>query len=314
MGMKKNNSEGRKEKLAHKLIEVDDYEREIREKLGFTGDIYCVNYHLSHGASAYYFSGYDKAAVMTIDGVGEWQCMTYGYGENNELKIVESIDFPDSIGLFYSAVTAYLGFEVNDGEYKIMGLAPHGQPTLVDKLYKMIGKHEKGESQLNMEYFNYVEDDFMYSHKMEELLEHPGRIPESELLQFHMDVARSVQVVIEELLLEKAEYLYSIYPCDNLCLAGGVALNCVAVGKLYKKEPFKNIFVQPAAGDAGAAIGAAAVIYQQLLKGKIQPLKDAYLGPGYSNDEILRLLDESGIKYMDFRNDENRMLEFVAAD
>ena len=312
MGMKNNNSEGRKKKLAYKMIEVDDYEREIREKLGFTGDIYCVNHHLSHGASAYYFSGYDKSAVMTIDGVGEWQCMTYGYGENDEVKIFESVDFPDSIGLFYSAITAYLGFEVNDGEYKIMGLAPYGQPTLVDKLYEMIEKHDKGEFRLNMEYFTYVEDDFMYSHEMEELLGHHGRTPESELLQFHMDVARSIQVVIEELLLEKANYLYSVYPCENLCLAGGVALNCVAVEKLGREGPFKNIFLQPAAGDAGAAIGAAAVVYHQLLNEKIQPLKDAYLGPQYSNDEIYRLLDESGIKYLDFRNDEDKMLTFVA--
>ncbi len=312
MGMKKNNSEGRKEKLAYKMIEMDDYKREIREKLGFTGDIYCVNHHLSHGASAYYYSGFDKAAVMTIDGVGEWQCMTYGYGEKDTLKIIESVDFPDSIGLFYSAITAYLGFEVNDGEYKIMGLAPYGKPTLVDKLYQMIEVHEKGAFRLNMDYFTYIEDDFMYSHKMEELLGHPGRTPESELLQFHMDVARSIQVVIEELLLEKANYLYSVYPCDNLCLAGGVALNCVAVGKLGKKGPFKNIFVQPAAGDAGAAIGAASVIYLRLTKENIEPLKDAYLGPQYSNAEIKRLLDESGVKYLDFRNDEDKMLQFVS--
>ncbi len=312
MGMQKDNSDKRKKKIAYKMLEVDDYERVIREKLGFSGEIHCVSHHLSHGASAYYFSGYEKSAIMTVDGVGEWQCMTYGYGERDEVKIVESVDFPDSIGLFYSSITAYLGFEVNDGEYKIMGLAPYGEPTLVDKLYELIEKHDKGEFRLNMEYFTYVEDDFMYSHKLEQLLGYPGRKPESELLQFHKDMARSVQVVIEELLLEKAKYLYSIYPCDNLCLAGGVALNCVAVGKLGRKGPFKNIFVQPAAGDAGAAIGAASVIYCQLVNEKIHPLKNAYLGPQYCNDEIYQILEETNIKYLDFRNNENELLTFVA--
>lgn len=312
MGLQKNNSKERKKGIAKKLMDHKYYEREIREKLGYEGEIKCVNHHLSHGASSYYFSGYKDAAILTVDGVGEWQSLTYGYGKENDIHIFESVNFPDSIGLLYSTITAYLGFKVNNGEYKIMGLAPYGDPNLVDKIYKLIKSHDQGDIQLNMEYFSYVTDDKMYSSKMEELFGYEGRTPESEVLQFHMDVARSIQVVIEELLFEKVKYLYDKYPSENLCLAGGVALNCVAVGKLYRNGPFKNIFVQPAAGDSGGAIGAAAIVFRQLSDQEIVPLENAYLGPQYSNDYILDLLQESSINYDDYRGRETELLKYVS--
>ncbi|TCL57601.1 carbamoyltransferase [Kineothrix alysoides] len=312
MGLQKNNSSERMRGIAGILLDSKKFEREINEKLGYQGDIHFIKHHLSHGASSFYFSGYEDADILTVDGVGEWQCMTYGYADRDDINIFESVDFPDSIGLLYSAITSYLGFEVNDGEYKVMGLAPYGEANQVDKIYQIIEEHRDGSFKLKDEYFSYVTDDAMYSEKMEELFGYKGRTPESKLLQFHMDMAKSIQVVIEELLFEKAMYIYKKHPSNNLCLAGGVALNCVAVGKLHKDGPFKNVFVQPAAGDAGGAIGAAAYIYKKLFGGHIQPLKNAYLGPEYSSDYILNILDEASVNYLDFRSKEAEMLDYVS--
>ncbi len=311
MGLQSNNSNARKKGIAGVLIDSRKFEREIREKLGYQGELHYVKHHLSHGASSYFFSGYERADILTVDGVGEWQCMTYGYADGDNIDIYESVDFPDSIGLLYSAITAYLGFEVNDGEYKVMGLAPYGEANQVDKIYQMIAEHEGGSFKLNYEYFSYVSEDVMYSNKMEELFGYKGRTPESKLLQFHKDMAKSIQVVIEELLFEKAIYVYEKHPCDSLCLAGGVALNCVAVGKIHKNGPFKNVFVQPAAGDAGGAIGAAAYVYKKLFGNRIRPLENAYLGPGYTLEYILGILEEASINYLDFRDKEDEMLTYI---
>lgn len=315
MGLLPNTSTHRIQALANRLKDPNQYLREIREKLGYTGDIEFIDHHLSHAASSYYFSGFDDAAVMTIDSVGEWATMTYGYGNGNNLSIEEEVNFPDSIGLLYSAVTGYLGFDVNDGEYKVMGLAPYGKPKYVDKIYKLIESSPNGQFRLNMEYFSFLTDDRMYSNNLSELFGQPPRVPESELLDFHKDLAKSLQVVVEEILLQKVNYIHDKFPSDNLCMAGGVALNCVANGRILREGPFKRLFIQPAAGDAGGALGAAAVAYLKLNRAQsIKPMENAYLGPSFTSDYIHKVLESTSINYLDFRNDQDQLLQEVTCN
>ena len=198
---------------------------------------------------------------MTVDGVGEWPTTTYSSGSGAEIKRLGSVEFPDSLGLFYSAVTGYLGFEVNEGEYKVMGLAPYGRPTYIKQIREIIENGPRGEFRLNLRYYAFLQTDRMFSDDLPELLGNPPRSPESEITQFHMDVACSAQVVLEEVLLSKVRYLHSIFPSENLCMAGGVALNVVANSRCLSEGPFKRMFVQPAAGDAGGCLGAAAVAH-----------------------------------------------------
>ena len=204
-------------------------EREIREKLGFVGTIKFYDHHLSHAASSYYFSGFNDAAILTVDGVGEWATTTYGSAKDDEIKLFKEIHFPDSLGLLYATITNFLGFKVNGGEYKVMGLAPYGKPLFADKIKKLIDRVGDGEYRLKMEYFNFLNGKKMYSPGLVELMGVDPREPETEITQIHKDIAKSIQVVLEEMLIEMANYLYQQTESENLCMAGGVALNCVAM-------------------------------------------------------------------------------------
>ncbi|MBO7941825.1 carbamoyltransferase, partial [Streptomyces sp. S9] len=199
-----------------------------------------------------------EAAVLTVDGVGEWATTSYCVGAGKELTLFEEVAFPDSLGLFYSTITSFLGLKVNSGEYKVMGLAPYGKEIYVDRLKQLIQAGENGQYRLDMRYFDFLRTSRMYSDALIELMGIAPRVPESDIDQVHMDIAKSLQVVLEEILLDKVRYLHGKVPSKNLCMAGGVALNCVANGKILREGPFENLFVQPAAGDAGSALGAAA--------------------------------------------------------
>jgi carbamoyltransferase len=289
-------------------------EREIRELLGFEGDIKFYEHHQSHAASTYYYSGFDASAILTVDGVGEWATTTYGVGNGAGMKLFEEVQFPHSIGLLYSTMTNYLGFEVNEGEYKVMGLAPYGKPLYADKIRKLIRMGEKGQFELEMKYYDFLQGNKMYSQELCDLFERPARVPESKMEQFHADIARSLQAVLEEILLSKANYLYQETGMENLCMAGGVALNCVANGNILRKGPFKNMFVQPASSDSGCAMGAAALAHVDLTGGKPQKekLDHVYLGPSYSTSEIAKVLDATSFKYSDFTGDSDKLLAEVA--
>lgn len=283
----------------------------IRERWGFDGSVEIVDHHLSHAASSYYFSGFDEAAILTVDGVGEWATTTYGAGRGATIERLEQVDFPDSLGFFYSAITAYLGFEVNEGEYKVMGLAPYGEPTYADRIRQLIAEGPRGQFQLDMRFFGFLEEDGMFSQALVDLLGHLPRERDSDLTRFHMDVARSTQHVLEEVLLAKTRYLHSQVPVDSLCMAGGVALNVVANGRCLREGPFRRLFVQPAAGDAGGAIGAAAVGYVRRA-GKqppVRPLAHVYLGPANRPADVNAFLRASGATYQDYHGDEAGLIK-----
>lgn len=285
----------------------------IRKSLGYEGPIQTMDHHLSHAASAYYFSGFPEAAIFTVDGVGDWASTTYGLGRGVDIARLEQVDFPHSLGFFYSAITGYLGFEVNEGEYKVMGLAPYGKPKYVDQIRKLISMGPGGQYWLNLEYFDFMQRDCMFSGRLVELLGQPPRSPESELGEFYVDVARSTQVVLEEVLLEKVKYLHTRVPSENLCMAGGVALNVVANSRCLKEGPFKRLFVQPAAGDAGGAVGAAAVAHVRLA-GTLpeqKRLAHVYLGPDNSSEDLYRVLKGSAASYRDFRKNEQGLIAYT---
>lgn len=292
-------------------LNIGRLEREVREGLGYEGRIEIVGHHPAHAASSFYFSGFPEAAVMTVDGVGEWATTTFGRAEGKDIEIFEEVHFPHSLGLLYSAITAYLGFEVNDGEYKVMGLAPYGQPRYVDQVARLLSSGEGGQYELRMEYFDFLHRDRMYSDRLVELFGRPPREPESELLPFHQDVARSLQVVLEETLLEKARYLHGKVPSENLCMAGGVALNCVANRRILREGPFKDLFVQPAASDAGGCLGAAAIAHVRLSGERPRQgrLSHMYWGPSATPDQIERLLRSTSARALDFRGDSAGLIE-----
>ena len=288
-------------------------EEEIRQLTGYDGPIEIVDHHLSHAASAYFFSGFDEAAILTVDGVGEWPTTTYNAARGLEIERLDQVDFPNSLGLFYSALTGYLGFEVNEGEYKVMGLAPYGQPKYVNQIRQLIDEGPGGEYRLNFKYFSFLQEDRMFSDALPELLRAPARPPGSEIAQFHMDVARSTQLVLEEILLAKVRYLHSRVPSDNLCMAGGVALNVVANGRCLREGPFKRLFVQPAAGDAGTCLGAAAVAHVRRtgMCPEQERLQHVYLGPLNSVDDVGSLLTSSGVKFLDYRGNQAGLLDHI---
>jgi len=312
MGMVPGISAKRRESIFDRLVRSQP-QQIIRRLFGYDGPIEIVDHHLSHAASSYYFSGFDEAAILTVDGVGDWPTTTYGLGRGSQIDRFEQVDFPDSLGFFYSAITGYLGFEVNEGEYKVMGLAPYGEPVYVDQIRKMIEVTSEGQYRLKMEYFAFLTEDSMYTEELCKLLGEPPREPESELRQFHMDVAKSAQVVLEEILLDKIRYLHDKVPSENLCMAGGVALNVVANSRCLREGPFKRLFVQPAAGDAGGSLGAAAVAHVRLT-GEAPPrrrLQHVYLGPANSSEEAYHLLKTSSAKYQDFRGNEEDLIRYV---
>ncbi len=289
-------------------------ERAIRERLGFEGRILSFPHHLSHAASAYFFSGFDDAAVLTVDGVGEWATMGYGRGQGGELEIFEEVAFPHSLGLLYSTLTSFLGFEVLSGEYKVMGLAAYGKPRYVDEICQLVAVTGGGQVRLNLQYFDFIDGEEMYSPALAKLLGQPARQPGAAIEPFHRDLACSLQLVLEEILLEKAAYLHRHTGAADLCLAGGVALNCVANGRLRREGPFERLFVQPGAGDAGGCLGAAALAHMRLA-GERPPAvaqRHAGFGPSYGAAEIHRLLEATGVATRDFRDRERELVEEVA--
>jgi len=295
--------------------------REINKALGgrYKKRIVFTGHHESHAASAYFPSPFDKAAILTIDGVGEWDTATIGIGEGNKIKLLKTMHFPHSLGLLYSAVTYFCGFKVNSGEYKLMGLAPYGEPKYKDVILKnLIDLKEDGSLAMDMSYFQYCEGLRMTNDKFAALFGGPARNAESEISQREMDIAASIQAVTEEVVLRMAKYAVQITGCRDVCMAGGVALNCVANGKLIRSGIIDNLFVQPAAGDAGGALGAALFVHYQLLNNerKADPgdsMQGSLLGPKFTNDQIRTELDQIGAAY-EFIEDEAKLLEVVASE
>ncbi len=273
-------------------------------------------HHLSHASSAFYPSPFDDAIILTMDGVGEWATATVAIGSKNKIEILKEMHFPHSLGLLYSAFTYYLGFKVNSGEYKVMGLAPYGTPKYKDLIISnLIDLKDDGSFRLDMTYFNYATGLTMTNKKFSDLFENDVRSNESELKQFHMDVASSIQAVCEEIMLRIAKNLSLDYKIPNLCLAGGVALNCVANGKILQNGCFDKIWVQPAAGDAGGALGAALLVWYNELDNKRyinteDSMCGSYLGPSFSNNEIKDTLESCGANYQ-FLDDE-KLINFAS--
>ncbi|MFH1281835.1 MAG: carbamoyltransferase [Candidatus Omnitrophota bacterium] len=265
----------------------------IRKELNYQGEILFCGHHESHAASAFYPSAFKEAAFLTLDGVGEWETASFGVGRGNDLEIQYDLNFPHSLGLLYSAFTYYAGFKVNSGEYKLMGLAPYGEPKYKDLILKeLIDLKADGSFKMNMRYFGYCYSLKMTNHHFHRLFGAPPRKPETEISQHYMDVAASIQWVAEEIMLRMSRHVHKVTGQDKLCLAGGVALNCVAVGKLLRQGPFKEIWVQPASGDAGGAMGAALLVWYKHLKHPrvSDGIKDfqqgSLLGPEYKDEEI----------------------------
>lgn len=276
----------------------------IQKELGYRGVILFPEHHESHAASAFYPSPFQKAAFLTMDGVGEWTTTSFGVGEDNRLAILADVAFPHSLGLLYSAFTYYTGFKINSGEYKIMGLAPYGEPKYKDLILdNLIDVKEDGSFAMNMDYFDYGARLIMTNKKFHKLFGGPPRRPESPLTQKEMDLARSIQEVTEEVVLRMGRHVHNRTGQKYLCLAGGVALNCVANGRLLREGPFDDIWIQPAAGDAGGAIGAALSVWHQYLQnprvadGKRDAMRDAYLGPAFTDEEIEHYLQKNNIAY-----------------
>ena len=275
--------------------------QEIEKKLGYRGKILYVPHHESHAASAYYMSGFPDAAVVTVDGVGEWATTTVGHGKGTDLTLLKEIHYPHSLGLLYSAITYYLGFRVNSAEYKVMGLAPYGEPKYMKEMHELIKLKPDGSFALNMKYFTYEHGLTMTSGAIEELFGHPRRKGESKLEQFHKDVARSLQEITEEAMMGIVRHAKELTGSEHLCLAGGVALNCVANGKILRSELFKDIWIQPASGDAGGALGVALCIWHKKFGGARLPrMEHVYLGNEYSNEEIEELLKKENLPYTKF--------------
>jgi carbamoyltransferase len=281
----------------------------IGKSLDYDGKILFPEHHESHAASAFFPSPYKRAAFLTMDGVGEWTTTSFGVGEGNKIRIDYELKFPHSLGLLYSAFTYFTGFKVNSGEYKVMGLAPYGEPKYVDTILKeLIDVKEDGSFRLNMDYFTYPYGLTMTGKGFEDLFDGPARKPESKLTQREMDLAKSVQVVTEEVMLRTVRHIHKVTGEKYLCLAGGVALNCVGNGRILREGPFEDLWIQPAAGDAGGALGAALFAWHQLLNNEriADDREDvqtgSYLGPGYSRQEIKEFLDARGYPYRELQD------------
>ncbi|MBW2118823.1 MAG: carbamoyltransferase [Deltaproteobacteria bacterium] len=278
----------------------------IQQETGYEGDVLFTEHHEAHAASAFYPSPFDEAAILTLDGVGEWATASYGFGKGKDITLIKELHFPDSLGLLYSAFTYFTGFRVNSGEYKLMGLAPYGVPRYKDLiLSELIDIKEDGSIRLNLSYFDFLGGLRMTNRRFSRLFKGPPRKPETEITQREMDIAASIQVVTEDVVLKMAQHVHNETGLKNLCLAGGVALNCVANGRILREGPFENIWIQPAAGDAGGAMGAALSVWHRYLgnerpdpKGYDTP-RGSYLGPSFSNEEIKVFLDEKGYAYHD---------------
>ncbi len=271
----------------------------IRNDLDYDGEILFAEHHISHAASAFLVSPFQDAAILTTDGVGEWETTTYGIGHGTDIKLLKSISFPHSLGLLYSAFTYYLGFKVNSAEYKVMGLAPYGEPrfyrTIMENLVRVAGD---GSFRLDMRYFTYEYGLRMTGSRFDRLFGQPARQPESELTQFHKDVAASLQKVTDEIVVGMARHIERETKAKNLCMAGGVALNCVSNSRILSGTSFENVFVQPAAGDAGGAVGAAYYAYNTVLGyPRSYEMNDVFLGPEFTDEQIENLLREKKVSF-----------------
>lgn len=282
---------------------VHDLIRNALGQLGIAGKLYVCEHHVSHAASAFYPSPFNEAAILTMDGVGEWATTTIGYGKNKEIEILEQISYPHSLGLLYSAFTYFCGFKVNFGEYKLMGLAPYGEPIYANLIKeKLIDICDDGSFRLNLEYFSFTHKSVMTDEAFEKLFDTPRRLPEEQITRKYMDIAASIQAVTEEVVLGLARHARELTGCKNLVLAGGIALNCVANGRVLKDKVFENIWIQPAAGDAGGALGAAlyATYHLSDIPRTVESAdsqKGTYLGPKYSVEEIEIFLKDNKYPY-----------------
>ncbi len=295
----------------------------IKKELEYDGKILFTEHHESHAASAFFPSPFQEAAFLTMDGVGEWATSSYGMGKDNTVTLLAETRFPHSLGLLYSTFTYYTGFKVNSGEYKVMGLAPYGEPKYKNLiLTELMDLKEDGSFKLNMEYFDYCVGLTMTSRKFEDLFGGPPRKPETLLTQREMDLARSIQEVTEEVMLRMARHIYHETGQQNLCLAGGVSLNCVGNGRILREGPFKNIWIQPAAGDAGGALGAALFVwYQYLENSRIADNRrdlqhGSYLGPEYKNGYIANYLQKNNIPYTELQDSEipDKIADLIAQE
>jgi len=276
----------------------------IQKESGYKGKILFTGHHESHAASAFYPSPFKEAAFLTMDGVGEWDTASFGVGRDNDVNILDTLRFPHSLGLLYSTFTYYTGFKVNSGEYKLMGLAPYGEPKYVDLiLNELIDVKEDGSFKLNMKYFGYCNGLRMTNWRFEKLFGGPARRPETQITRKDMDIAASIQMVSEEIMLRMARHVNKVTGLDKLCLAGGVALNCVGNGRILREGPFKELWIQPASGDAGGALGAALLVWykylgnKRLADDKNDRQKASFLGPSYSDEYIEKFLANEGAPY-----------------
>lgn len=291
--------------------------RKIRKKLKYKKDVLFIEHHLAHAASSFLVSPFKKSAILTVDGVGEWTTTTYGIGEDNEISLLKEIRFPHSLGLLYSTITAYLGFSVNNSEYKVMGLSPYGlrdkkKNSYYNKLLKIIDIKEDGSYKLNMDYFVFHYKDKMPSKKLCNLLGGPISKRDSEMTQRHKDISAALQMITEDIIMKMLDHIHKVTKCDNLVLAGGCALNSVCNGKILKNTSFKKIWIQPNASDGGTSMGVASYIYHTILGNKRNyQLKHAFLGPKFSISEIKNFLDKNSVNYSEFK-DEKELVKTVA--
>jgi len=278
----------------------------IHKELGFDGEVLFTEHHQSHAASAFLPSPFQEAAILTCDGVGEWATTTQGIGKGEKVELIHEVRFPHSLGLLYSAFTYYLGFKVNSAEYKVMGAAPYGDPKYADTILKeLVDLRDDGSFKLNMKYFSYDYGLRMTNHRFADLFGHPVRNPESAMEQFHWDMAASIQKVTETVMLHMVNDLHQKTGMKNLCMAGGVALNCVSNGRIIREGPFESLWVQPAAGDAGGALGAALFVHNTILGNpRNTVMEHCYWGPGFSDAEIREYLDSRGAPYRTLSRDD----------
>ena len=293
--------------------------REINKGLNkaYKQRVVFTEHHESHAASAFFPSPFEEAAILTLDGVGEWATTSYGAGRGNKIRLTHVQHFPHSVGLLYSAFTYFTGFRVNSGEYKLMGLAPYGEPKYYDLIMdNLLDLKEDGSFRMDMSYFNYCQGLTMTGSKFDKLFGRPARKPESPITEHEMDIAASIQMVTEEIMLRSARHVHEQTGINNLCLAGGVALNCVGNGRILREGPFENVWIQPAAGDAGGALGTAMFIWYQLLDNPRtcdghDTQNASLLGPTFSDDETKEFFDAQGATYRHF-TDEDELVEHVA--
>jgi carbamoyltransferase len=282
----------------------------LKKELGFEGNALFIKHHLSHAASAFLVSPFEEAAILTADGVGEWATATYGIGKGNEIKVFKEIQYPDSLGLLYTAVTTYLGFQAHSGEGKIMGLAGYGKPSYIDKFREIVMVKPDGSFRLDPRFFGFNKGSRMYSRRFVKTFGEE-RKPDGEIKERHIDIAASLQKFLEETLIAIAMNVYNETKMDKLCLAGGLFLNCVANNRILEETPFKEVFIQPAAGDSGGAMGAACYIYSSILKNpRNYIMTDAYLGPDFNPDQIRRVLINQRLDFKEL--DDSGLFRYVA--